>query len=44
MIWDKAALRRALADFRPQLVQVEEDPSSQSRRRWFAHRAGSISG
>jgi glycosyltransferase involved in cell wall biosynthesis len=29
MTWDKAALRRALADFRPQLVQVEEDPSSQ---------------
>jgi glycosyltransferase involved in cell wall biosynthesis len=29
LIWDKRALRRALADFRPNLVQIEEDPASQ---------------
>jgi len=28
LVWDRKALRRALADFRPQLVQLEEEPSS----------------
>ena len=27
--WDRAALRRALAEFRPDVVQLEEEPSSQ---------------
>ncbi len=29
LTWDAAALRRALAEFRPDVVQVEEEPSSQ---------------
>ncbi len=29
LTWDTAALRRALAEFRPDVVQVEEEPSSQ---------------
>jgi len=29
LTWDTAALRRALAEFRPDVVQVEEEPSTQ---------------
>jgi glycosyltransferase involved in cell wall biosynthesis len=29
LTWDARALRRALADFRPDLVQIEEEPTSQ---------------